>query len=64
MLIELSRQEDGWLIIRTLLFKEIDQNLADIILSQVDTNMILALRDKGQHKDAGAILELAVIFNN
>ncbi|MCH2204468.1 MAG: hypothetical protein MK132_01150 [Lentisphaerales bacterium] len=63
MLIELSRQEEGWLIIRTLLLKDLDQNLADIILSQVDTNMILSLRDKGQHKDAGAILELAVIFN-
>ena len=63
ILIELSRQKDGWLTIRTLLLKDLNQSLADLIMTQVDTNMLLTLRDKGQHNDAGAILELVVIFN-
>jgi hypothetical protein len=63
MLIELSREEKGWLTIRTLLLKDTNQNLAGIILSQVDLNLVLSLRDQGRHLDAGAILELSVVFN-
>ncbi|MCM8535358.1 MAG: hypothetical protein NE334_05425 [Lentisphaeraceae bacterium] len=64
MLIELTREEGGWLTIRTLLYKDFNQELADIIMPQVDSNVVLTLRDAGRHKDAGAIFELAVIFSD
>ncbi|MCM8538755.1 MAG: hypothetical protein NE328_00615 [Lentisphaeraceae bacterium] len=62
MLIELSRDNGGWETIKTLLYLDFDQDLSDIILTQVDSEVILNLRDGGRDKDAAAMMELAAVF--
>ena len=62
MLIELSRENGGWETIRTLLYLDFDKDLSDIILTQVDTEVILNMRDGGREKDAAAMMELAAVF--
>jgi len=62
MLIELSRKKGGWVTIKTLLCLNYNKDLADIILTQVDSNVILRYRDEGRSEDAGAMLELAALF--
>ena len=62
MLIELSRDKDGWETIRNLLYLDFDKDLSDIVLTQVDSEVILNLRDNGREKDAAAMMELAAVF--
>ena len=62
MLIELSREKNGWDTIKSLLYLNFDKDLSDIILTQVDTDIILNHRDNGREKDAAAMMELAAIF--
>ena len=62
MLIELSREKGGWETIKTLIYLDFDKELADIVLTQVDTDIILNMRDNGRTEDVGAMLELAAVF--
>ena len=62
MLIELSREKGGWVTIKTLLYLDYNTDLADIILTQIDSNVILRYRDEGRNDDAAAMVELAAIF--
>ena len=62
MLIELSREKGGWPTIKTLLYLDYNKDLADIILTQVDSDVILRYRDEGRTEDAAAMIELAALF--
>ena len=62
MLIELSREKGGWATIKTLLYLDYSKALADIILTQVDSDLILRYRDEGREIDAAAMIELAALF--